>query len=119
MGLKELAAAGVALAASLTTDFQATVTHKAATGARSEDGTMRVGGAVSRKAIVTNAEEIIATPGGNSIVARTKVTFLGAVTVTTEDQIKLPNGRTPAIRKVEPGVLDSTGTGFVTVVYCD
>ena len=119
MGLKELVASGVALAASLTGDFQPMVTHKAATGRRTEDGEMIRSGATTRAAIISSANELIDTQGGEQVVARTQVTFLSPVTVTTEDEITLPDGRKPAIRKVEAGVLDSTGGGFVTVVFCD
>lgn len=119
MSLKDLVTAGVQLAANLADDFQAYVQHQAATGLRNADGTAQVGPATLRRAIVSSANEILRYQTGEQVVARTRVTFLGAVAVGLEDVLTLPDGRKPVVRHVDAGVVDKVGGWFVTVVYCD
>lgn len=119
MGLDDLVRSVVATAATLTGDFQPTVSHKAATGARDAKGRPVLGAAVSRQAIVTDAREIVPTAGGEQIVCRTRVVFLGAVAVGPEDEIALPDGKVLTIRRVNAGALAHDATKFVTVVLCD
>jgi hypothetical protein len=119
MGLADVVRSAVATAAGLTLDFQPTVRHAAATGTRDSKGNMGHGTPVARRAVVVDANETVTTPGGEVVVCRTKVVFLGAVAVAQEDELTLPDGRTPPIRRVNAGALDSAGGKFVTVVLCD
>jgi len=117
MGFDSLIRSGIVLADSLTKKgLQATVSHSAFASQNSY-GEATYGTAVSRRAVVSDSTELIKDDQGREALARYRVLFLGAVTVSVRDKLTI-NGRVSPILRVDAGVLADDGAQFVTEVFC-
>lgn len=118
MGFDDILRTGVAIANTLTRDgLQATVGHRSATG-RNTYNEITLGDVTSRRAVVSDTNTMVRSDRGTEQVARFRILFLDTVTVTLEDEITLPSGRTTPILKIDSGVLADDGTSFYTEVWC-
>lgn len=118
MGFDAVIRAGVAVADALTKQgLQATVAHASHAGVNAY-GEPTYSAPVNRRAVVADTRETIRTDEGAEVVARYRITLLEAVAVGSEDKITLPSGVVTPILRVDAGVLDDAGSGFVTEVWC-
>src|SRR5687767_14311323 len=89
----------IQVASDLTTDFQATVVHRAWTG-QDEYRKPTYGSPVNRRAVVTDANVLVKNTKGVEVLARYNILFLSAVTVDPKDEISV-NGRVQPIARVD------------------
>jgi len=117
MGWQDVIRSALATAQAVLDDgLLATVVHYPYAG-QNAYGETTWGDGVSRKAVVVDHDELIRDAQAREIVAHTRLTFLTAVTVDPRDKITLPDGRTTPILRVDHGVRDTAGAGFLTEVW--
>ncbi len=112
MGLDDVIRSGVALANTITADLQVTVTHEAWSSVAVVYGSGSFAAGVSRQAVVEQKDRLMRLPGGQEVLQRAVVTFVGPVTINVKDKITLPDGTTGPILTIK-GVTDpSTGLPY-------
>ena len=116
MALNDLVRNGVALAKSLTSSLQASVTHEARSASDAESNVSYSTG-VSRPALVEFKPKMVRNSDGEQVLASCIVTFLEPVTITLQDRITLPDGSKPKIVSTETLINPDTNAGYYQVVY--
>ena len=80
--------------------FTQTITHAEFAG-RGEYGAPAYGSAVSYDARIVDKQKLVKKSDGSEALSTSSVWIQGNPTITTEDEITLPDGRTPPILLVE------------------
>lgn len=117
MDLAKIVRDGVALADRLTSDngnggLQTIVKHQSAT--RGTYG-VTLGSAVNRLALVDEKTRKVRSSSGTEAESSHTITFLRRVTITVDDRITLPDGRSGAILDIA-GFTDPASGRYVTTV---
>jgi len=116
MGLLDTVRAGVAIANQLTTDLQATVTHRVFVSSGGSGSSQYTN--VSRKALVTRKQRLVRSSSGDMSMSQAQVVFLDPGVVVKEfDKIILPDGTTGPILNTDGFVDAVTGRPILTQVY--
>lgn len=116
MGLLDTVRAGVDLANRLTTDLQATVTHKVFVSSGGAGKSVYTD--VPRKALVTRKQRLVRSSSGDMSMSQAQVVFLDPGVVVKElDKIVLPDGTSGPILNTDGFVDAGTGKPILTQVY--
>jgi len=115
MGLKEVIENGVATIKSVTTDLQATITHKPCTGF---DASMNrnYGASATYNVIIVHKQKMVRAENGKEQLSKSQIIFLESVTLTMEDEITLPDGSQPQLMSID-GVAKPDGSMYAPTVY--
>jgi hypothetical protein len=118
MGLRDIVRSGIAVANTLTSDLQATVTREPYTGGQDVRGEPNRGPAVSVKAIVEYKTRLVKTTTGEFVMSAATLTFLDpAIVIHPKDRLTMPNGQTGPILETA-GLADRvTGSPVLTQVF--
>ena len=106
MSLATIVQDGVAIANSVTTSLQATVTHKAFSSVDAY-GKPTYATGVERTAIVERRQKYVRTDAGEEKLSLAKLTFPYPVTINERDKITLPDSTVMPILRID-GVVDPT-----------
>lgn len=125
-GFADLVRSGVALADSLTTTLQPSVTHEAWTGNDGEGGYTYATG-VSRAALVERKQKMVRSSTGEEVMSTHVVTFLRPIAaqgtsgrqepIDPRDRITLPDGTRSSILSINAFIDKDTGRGYLHEVY--
>lgn len=116
MSLDNLVKSGIRMAASVTADLQASITHKAYLGDASD--APNYGTAATLTVIVEECRRFLGVDDfGAQLFATTKLTYLaGDVTFGVQDEITMPSGKTARILDVR-AMLDKDGNPHMSEIY--
>ena len=115
--LDDLVRSAVATLEDVTSDggLQVTVSHRPYVQQDAYGEAEPWGAAVSRSGIYVERRQLLHSRDGSEIQTLSRITFLGNITISPNDQITLPDGTAPPILEVK-GPLDRTGGRYLTTV---